>query len=528
MNEKTGELTVTTSSGSPSLSTRSSSLSRKAQKRSSSERPSASATNDHGMDVVDHRQRSVLSHPLGLSLLSAFQKGLTEIIVSKVDAASARLGYHALPEVNVRAEAHEKPRGFIGILLTNTGSKEEAYKSTPYAAVAFGLKTEDWWRKLDQNAKYLNLMRDWKESKNPKFDRPLLFAVVTIKEQTDGSKEKTSVRGEAKVEFRIGVFLCSPHDKIKYRMTLIWHAASDNLGKASKFFGKLLRVTSSFQQWRDKDGSLPAYQYLSSNCCKITDCVLRCYDNRLQRTNRSYDIYLDEKCKEIVGETTEVLSWQKAMDPESIGDEHDPFWQNERSFGKQPALQVLSIPYRKGRHYAKKLSDFLPVVDKLEKLHKCGYVHGDIRAFNVVFGDDKDEGWLIDFDYGGKVGDVKYPSGYKKALADGDRIGEQEEPIKVWHDWHALATLMFQIHQPAETDRKSNKDALDNLQRVQLVWLNRDEDPSETNIAELKTSIEEFDVPLKPSLIFKLELDRVKEEGTLHWATGSPAKKPGP
>jgi hypothetical protein len=76
-------------------------------------------------------------------------------------------------------------------------------------------------------------------------------------------------------------------------------------------------------------------------------------------------------------------------------------------------------------------------------------VHGDIRGFNVVFGtrDDKEEGWLIDFDFGGTRG-RKYPKGYRNSLEDGTRLGHEkgEDEILPWHDWYALGTLLFCIH----------------------------------------------------------------------------------
>jgi tRNA A-37 threonylcarbamoyl transferase component Bud32 len=66
---------------------------------------------------------------------------------------------------------------------------------------------------------------------------------------------------------------------------------------------------------------------------------------------------------------------------------------------------------------ARKLTSFVPVISQLEALHSKGFVHGDIRGFNVVFGKTDEEGWLIDFDFGGKLG-RKYPKGYRTALDD--------------------------------------------------------------------------------------------------------------
>jgi hypothetical protein len=97
----------------------------------------------------------------------------------------------------------------------------------------------------------------------------------------------------------------------------------------------------------------------------------------------------------------------------------DSFW----TTSPQKRLVVIAIPFREGRHFAQNPKDFLPIIDHLEKLHKAGYVHGDIRAFNTVFSEEEGKGCLIDFDFSGKTGTVFYPKGYNQSLADGDRIG---------------------------------------------------------------------------------------------------------
>jgi hypothetical protein len=90
--------------------------------------------------------------------------------------------------------------------------------------------------------------------------------------------------------------------------------------------------------------------------------------------------------------------------------------------------------FHPGKHAASRTKQFVPIIDQLVELHKKGYVHGDIRAFNTVFSDEEDDqgnskGWLIDFDSGGKVGEAKYPIGYVSLLDDGHRMGEGGELI---------------------------------------------------------------------------------------------------
>lgn len=110
---------------------------------------------------------------------------------------------------------------------------------------------------------------------------------------------------------------------------------------------------------------------------------------------------------------------------------------------------MIATPYRPGCHVAKKPKAFLPIIDQLEKLNEKGFVHGDIRAFNTVFGEQEDHGWLIDFDFGGKLGTgTRYPKGYRNRLDDGDRIGDEENQSDIlkWHDWYALCRLFFEVH----------------------------------------------------------------------------------
>ena len=108
---------------------------------------------------------------------------------------------------------------------------------------------------------------------------------------------------------------------------------------------------------------------------------------------------------------------------------------------------VISIPFRKGSHVAKRPTDFLPIIEQLEKLQDAGYVYGDVRAANTAFPDEEGgQGYLIDFDFSGKAGQVEYPTGYVRGLDDGDRIGREKEKIEKWHDWYALGRLIFDIH----------------------------------------------------------------------------------
>ncbi len=120
-----------------------------------------------------------------------------------------------------------------------------------------------------------------------------------------------------------------------------------------------------------------------------------------------------------------------------------------------------------------------PPFEQLRELHKNGYVHGDIRGFNVLFSENG--GGLIDFDFSGTPDDT-YPPGYRRSLTDGDRIGDgkpesEDKKLAFWHDWYALGKLIFSYH-----DIKPPSEAGSELAQSLSHWT---ETPSETKISEL-------------------------------------------
>ena len=227
--------------------------------------------------------------------------------------------------------------------------------------------------------------------------------------------------------------------------------------------------------------------------------LYRCYDNRLRPTERSPALYgvplhpTKRRFETKNGRCDNVL--------EIADDRHSD--SNEtpvHPFGQLPQCQitmgwlwkfcgqvkVICTEFHEGVHYAKRPEHFIPIIDHLEQLHENGYVHGDIRAYNMVLkypepehcfrtrmmeqldgemgaynrvldyiGCQKSDGWLIDFDYGGKIitgtdnvventtGNVdkinpKYPKGYVGRLDDGLRQGVAGNIITYDDDWFAL------------------------------------------------------------------------------------------
>jgi hypothetical protein len=167
--------------------------------------------------------------------------------------------------------------------------------------------------------------------------------------------------------------------------------------------------------------------------------ILRSYDTRFRTTQRRSEIYehYPENEKLVIIPCPDEQVHEAADN--SSSEEHR-LW---RSPGE---LMVICALYRTGRHFAETPREFVPIIEALEQLHHDGFVHGDIRGFNTVFSSELKEGWLIDFDFGGKE-DKKttvFPKGYNVMLIDGLRYGTEGGLVKKWHDWYALGSLIFQ------------------------------------------------------------------------------------
>eukprot|EP00980_Cylindrotheca_fusiformis_P007167 scaffold1506_cov74-Cylindrotheca_fusiformis.AAC.2 len=504
--------------------------------------------------------------------------------------------FNALNELKVREV--EKPDGNVRVIFREAKSKRDVTEPTPLTVIEFGLNGYHWWKKLDQCVKYVERIRAKSQHRLTcaRFDKPLLLAVITY--------DAASNEGPNNGKFRFGVFLCCPSKAIDnkndiedekdiedendleddtviddeiliddenddiYQMSLLWHAESNTLEDASNMFGRLLRVTADFRSWRDNNSDEQSkddgYEYFSSsNCCKIRSnhdnnyMVLRCYDHRFGKIERSPFVYLSEECKDIVGKVENhpvvklVLLDGKNTDTngfwnKSNGKLEVPFRQFDTSIISNSSssrttsttndpdhsmlllmMMIIAVPYRPGSHIARKPKDFVPIIKQLQELHNMGFVHGDIRAFNTVFGEKENEGsWLIDFDFGGKIGDssTKYSTGYRARLDDGYRKGEGGNPILTWHDWFALGQLIFYVHSIDEPEEATDEiaDALLVAKRSRLSkqWKKLDNDPTPEMIKQLKEFLCDLDKKgwtVRPTGLF---------EGLIEvFVTGSPPPK---
>jgi hypothetical protein len=68
------------------------------------------------------------------------------------------------------------------------------------------------------------------------------------------------------------------------------------------------------------------------------------------------------------------------------------------------------------------------------------------------------EGSLIDFDLGGRIGEVTFPKGYRFDLPDGDRFGKPGEFILEYHDWYAFVKVLLSYHDFHPPDKTASRE----------------------------------------------------------------------
>ena len=115
------------------------------------------------------------------------------------------------------------------------------------------------------------------------------------------------------------------------------------------------------------------------------------------------------------------------------------------SSSKLGQVEVISVPFYQGCHECKNIRQAITLIEWFIELHGKGFVHGDIRAFNLVFSDDGSK--PIDFDFGGAIDKTKFPPGYVEELKDGRRsLRAPCELITPEHDLFALKYVLLILH----------------------------------------------------------------------------------
>ena len=79
------------------------------------------------------------------------------------------------------------------------------------------------------------------------------------------------------------------------------------------------------------------------------------------------------------------------------------------------------------------------VVQMLSEMHRCGFVHGDVRLDNIVFSDDRSH--LIDFDFVGWNIKTRYHD-YNSKLCERHQMAVGGNKMKFEHDRFSLAKII--------------------------------------------------------------------------------------
>ena len=228
---------------------------------------------------------------------------------------------------------------------------------------------------------------------------------------------------------------------------------------------------------------------------QMRSLVLRLYDNRARQTSRSPEVYLN---KEVYGrecytaldvrdQTTTGGTIRPFRDPTYY--QKEVFFSTERNKGGR--VLAIAVDFIPGVHYFETIHQVSSIVKKLSQLHYAGYVHGDIRALNLVVQGNTAE--FIDFDFCGKKNEVTYPPGYNKRLDDGLRKGKANQPITTHDDFMALKSI-FKLHEPSR-----------DCSQAMLAWLDLIHESK--SLSEMEAILENF-----PYTDLRLEMEEMFEE----------------
>jgi len=154
------------------------------------------------------------------------------------------------------------------------------------------------------------------------------------------------------------------------------------------------------------------FMRIGGNTCRDKKWVYKCYDYRGKDVKsdqrRSADLYFEY-----------LSNVEKVVEAENV--------------------TLIRYPFIDGSHVASTVGQMVDVLQQLLKMHENGVCHGDVRAFNIVFGD---KSTLIDFDFGGSR-KKRYPEGYQ-SIPDGKRheSATAGSRLHASHDLFAFAEVM--------------------------------------------------------------------------------------
>jgi serine/threonine protein kinase len=104
-------------------------------------------------------------------------------------------------------------------------------------------------------------------------------------------------------------------------------------------------------------------------------------------------------------------------------------------------FRLISYPSIEGSHVASRVLQFVAIIQELFNLHMEDLVHGDIRASNIIFGENS---CLIDFDFSGLENVQTYPEFFALKLPDGKRHPDVKPNglLRKAHDCFSMAAIM--------------------------------------------------------------------------------------
>ena len=105
-------------------------------------------------------------------------------------------------------------------------------------------------------------------------------------------------------------------------------------------------------------------------------------------------------------------------------------------------IHQLCYRYVEGDQTPKTVKQFVGVTDALQKVHKLGFVHGDVRRENMVFTTNGTSSYLIDFDLAQKEEEGYYPLEYNTTGIPRHPDATPGKPMKKEHDRYALAEVI--------------------------------------------------------------------------------------
>jgi len=72
-------------------------------------------------------------------------------------------------------------------------------------------------------------------------------------------------------------------------------------------------------------------------------------------------------------------------------------------------MKMIGKDYCRLMVFVPPYSHYDDIIGKLTSLHQENYVHGDVRNMNIMVKKDGSQGFkLVDFDWSGRIGDVRY------------------------------------------------------------------------------------------------------------------------